>query len=217
MIGAMSSSESQPAPRRGRPPTIGPRELEIIALRLFVERGFDETTIEDIAAEAGIQRRTFHRYFSTKADVLWQGFDEEVARLRHALDEADRALPLMASIREAVIAINRYTSQDIPELRTRMELLSSVSVLQASAASHYDAWEAAVADYVSARTGDAPDSLYPLAIGRTMLAACRTAYDLWIAEGESDLTEYLEKAIRALASGFAETNARIQTVANADR
>ncbi len=212
----MSSSKSPQAPRRGRPPTTGPRELELIALRLFGERGFEVTTIEDIAAEAGIQRRTFHRYFSTKADVLWQGFDEEVARLRLALSEADRTLPLMDSIREAVVAINHYTSDDIPELRVRMELLSSVPVLQASAASHYDAWEAAVADYVSARTGAASDSLYPLAIGRTTLAACRTAYDLWLAQGESDLTEYLENALRALASGFAETNARIETGVRAD-
>jgi TetR/AcrR family transcriptional regulator, regulator of mycofactocin system len=212
----MSSSEPEQAPRRGRPPTTGPRELELIALRLFGEQGFEVTTIEDIAAEAGIQRRTFHRYFSTKADVLWQGFDEEVARLRLALDEADRTIPLMDSIREAVVAINHYTSDDIPELRVRMELLSSVPVLQASAASHYDAWEVAVADYVSVRTGAAPDSLYPLAIGRTMLAACRTAYDLWIGQDESDLTEYLENAIRALASGFAETNARIETGVRAD-
>ena len=47
--------------RRGRPPGTSRRELELIALRLFSEQGFDNTTIEQIAAEAGVSKRTFFR------------------------------------------------------------------------------------------------------------------------------------------------------------
>ena len=57
--------------RRGRPPGTSRRELELIALRLFTGQGFDNTTIEQIAAEAGVSRRTFFRYFGSKASVLW--------------------------------------------------------------------------------------------------------------------------------------------------
>ena len=46
------------AARRGRPRGTSRRTLELIALRLFAEQGFDETTIEQIAAEAGVSRRT---------------------------------------------------------------------------------------------------------------------------------------------------------------
>lgn len=190
------------ARRRGRPPASGPRELEVIALRLFVENGFDATTVDDIASEAGIGRRTFHRYFANKADVLWHGFDQEVLTLRDALAATDPELPLLDAIRSAVLSVNRYTADDVPELRSRMELIGSVMALQASAAAHYDAWEEAVADFVATRTGQDPNSLYPLAIGRTMLAACRTAYDIWIRRGDADLIEYLDAAIRALGSGF---------------
>src|SRR5262249_58718973 len=56
--------------RRGRPPGTSRRKLELIALRLFTEQGFDETPIEQIAAEAGVSRRTFFRYFSSKSNVL---------------------------------------------------------------------------------------------------------------------------------------------------
>ena len=71
--------------RRGRPPGTSRRELELIALRLFTDQGFDSTTIEQIAAEAGVSRRTFFRYFSSKANVLWSEFDHEVDVIRVAL------------------------------------------------------------------------------------------------------------------------------------
>ena len=71
--------------RRGRPPGTSRRELELIALRLFTEQGFDNTTIEQIAAEAGVSKRTFFRYFGSKTSVLWSEFDHEVDVIRAAL------------------------------------------------------------------------------------------------------------------------------------
>ncbi|HEX7161049.1 MAG TPA: TetR family transcriptional regulator, partial [Trebonia sp.] len=53
----------QAGARRGRPRSTSRRELRLIALRLFASRGFDNTTIEQIAAEAGVSERTFFRYF----------------------------------------------------------------------------------------------------------------------------------------------------------
>src|SRR5690348_4397568 len=81
--------------RRGRPPGTSRRELELIALRLFTEQGFDNTTIEQIAAEAGVSKRTFFRYFSSKTSVLWSEFDHEVDVIRAALDEVPAGTPMM--------------------------------------------------------------------------------------------------------------------------
>jgi hypothetical protein len=83
-----------------------------------------------------------------------------------------------------------------------MSLITSVPALQASAAQHYDAWERAVSEFAAIRLGESPDSLYPLAIGRATLAVCRAAYDRWIDRADADLTVYLDRALRALASGF---------------
>jgi len=188
--------------RRGRPPGTSRRQLELIALRLFTEHGFDETPIEQIAAEAGVSRRTFFRYFDSKTSVLWGEFDAEVDAIRAALAAVPAEVPMMDAIRRAVVAANHYRAEDIPELRARMNLIISVPALQSSAAVRYDAWERAISDFAAARTGQPADSLYPLAIGRATLAACRAAYDRWCARGDAGLTVYLDAAVVALTAGF---------------
>ena len=188
--------------RRGRPPGTSRRELELIALRLFTDQGFDGTTIEHIAAEAGVSKRTFFRYFSSKAGVLWSEFDSEVDTIRAALGEVPATVPMMDAIRRAVVTANHYGPQDVPELRIRMNLISCVPALQSSAALHYDAWERAISDFAATRIGQPADSLYPLAVGRATQAACRAAYDRWLARADADLTFYLDAALAALAAGF---------------
>jgi mycofactocin system transcriptional regulator len=188
--------------RRGRPPGTSRRELELIALRLFTEQGFDDTTIEQIAAEAGVSKRTFFRYFGSKSDVLWGEFDTEVEVIRAALAEVPAGVPMMDAIRRAVVAANHYGPRDIPELRMRMNLIGSVPALMSSAALRYDAWERAISDFAATRIGQPAGSLYPLAVGRATLAACRAAYDCWTVRGDADLTFYLDAALAALAAGF---------------
>jgi mycofactocin system transcriptional regulator len=206
----MRTAEPGPAPdlmpagpRRGRPPGTSARELELISLRLFSADGFEDTTVERIAAEAGVSRRTFFRYFDSKADVLWHAFDGEVRALRTAFAEVPDSVPLMEAIRQVVVGANRYRAEDVPELRTRMNLIGSEPALQASAAQHYDAWERAVIDFAAGRLGQPGDALIPLAIGRATLAVCRSAYDHWLDRADARLTVYLDLALRALAAGFA--------------
>lgn len=198
------TESGQPAVRRGRPPGTSARSLELIALRLFTTTGFEETTVDQIAAAAGVSRRTFFRYFDSKAAVLWHEFDREVEALRAAFDEVAPDTDLMTAIRRVVVSVNRYGADDVAELRMRINLIGSVPALQASAAPHYDAWERAVSSFAARRIGQPEDSLIALAIGRTTLAACRAAFDCWVVRGDADLTAYLDEAVRALATGFAQ-------------
>ncbi|HEY2287223.1 MAG TPA: mycofactocin system transcriptional regulator [Streptosporangiaceae bacterium] len=190
------------AARRGRPPGTSRRELELIALRRFTDQGFEATTIEQIAAEAGVSKRTFFRYFGSKASVLWSEFDHEVETIRAALAQVPAEVPMMDAIRRAVVAANHYGPTDVPELRLRMNLIGTVPALQSSAAVHYGEWEQAISDFAATRVGQPAGSLYPLAIGRVTLAACRAAYDRWSARADADLTFYLDAALAALAAGF---------------
>ncbi|MEU3013186.1 mycofactocin system transcriptional regulator [Nocardia asteroides] len=196
---------SVPTPRahRGRPPRTTRRELEVIAMRLFAEHGFDDVTVERIAAAAGVSERTFFRYFPSKAEVLWHQFDVEVEDLRDAFAAVPDDEPMMAAVRRIVVAANRYRAEDIPELRTRMLLVSGVPALSAGAGAHYDAWERAVGEFAARRLGTTANDLVPLAVGRTTLAAARAAFDAWLERGDTDLTVYLDRALSALERGFA--------------
>jgi mycofactocin system transcriptional regulator len=198
--------------RRGRPPSTSRRELRLIALRLFAERGFDNTTIEQIAAEAGISERTFFRYFMTKAGVLWTEFETEVETISASLAAVTDDVPLMDAIRGAVVAANHYHADDVPEMRLQMQLIATVPALSFSAAEHYEAWERAISEFAGRRLGQPADSLYPLAIGRAVLAACRAAYDRWSARADDDLTIYLDAALSALEAGFAPEALRVTPV-----
>lgn len=187
---------------RGRPPQTSAREIEVVALALFSRDGFDATTVDQIATAAGVSRRTFFRYFPSKADVLWGQFDAEVDTIASLLEQTSDELSVMAAVHEAVVAANAYRPEDIPELRVRMALINEVPELFAAAAVHYDRWERAVAEFVARRTGGDPEDLYPLALARATLATCRAAYEVWMAHGDVHLTSYLDRALRNLAAGF---------------
>jgi mycofactocin system transcriptional regulator len=193
--------------RRGRPPGTSARQLELIALDLFARHGFEETTVEQIAAAAGVSRRTFFRYFDSKAAVLFSEFDAEVAELREAFAAVPANVGVMTAIRRVVVGVNHYRAEDVPELRARMSLIGSNPSLQAEAARHYDAWEQAVGDFAAQRLGQPADSLYPLAIARATLATARAAFERWAVRADADLTVYLDAALAALAAGFATSSA----------
>ncbi len=75
-----------PEPRSGRPRASSREVLSEAACELFLEQGYDATSVSDITRRAGVSRSSFFNYFSAKSDVLWSGYDEQadaaIERLR---------------------------------------------------------------------------------------------------------------------------------------
>ncbi|SEG67223.1 mycofactocin system transcriptional regulator [Thermomonospora echinospora] len=190
------------APRVGRRPRTSRAELEQVALRLFAERGFEETTVDDIAAAAGIGRRTFFRYYGSKNDVVWGDFERELEHMRAWFAGCPPEIPMMDALRRAVVAFNRLDPDQVPWHRLRMMMILQVPALQAHSTLRYADWRAVVAVFVAGRLGQPADALMPQAIAYACLGAAVASYEQWLRHDDADLGELLNRAMSALAHGF---------------
>ncbi|MFD4605527.1 mycofactocin system transcriptional regulator [Streptomyces sp. NPDC058464] len=188
--------------RSGRPRVTSRSALERLGFELFAVRGFDDTTVDDIAAAAGIGRRTFFRYFASKNDLVWGDFEAQLVRLEALLAAADPDKPMMEALREAVVEFNRFDPAEVPWHRQRMALILRVPTLQADSAVRYASWRDLVTEFAARRLGHPASDLLPRLIGGTVLAACVTAYEQWLADEDADLGELLDLAVRQLADGY---------------
>jgi TetR/AcrR family transcriptional regulator, regulator of mycofactocin system len=191
-----------PAAGPGRPPSTTRHQLQDIAMEMFSAQGYDEVTIEALAAAAGISRRTFFRYFSSKADALMADFDADVERLRSVLAGSDPGLPLMDAIRIAVVEVNDYRADDLAQLRQRLLLQHSNPALLANGILHYEEWQAVVAEFAAARLGQQPGDLLPQVIARSVFGAAYAGFMSWLADERGDLSPRLDDALRAMAGAF---------------
>ena len=71
--------------RAGRPRASSRETLAEAACELFLEKGYEATSIVDIAQRAGVSRSSFFNYFASKSDVLWSGLDARIATASVAL------------------------------------------------------------------------------------------------------------------------------------
>jgi TetR/AcrR family transcriptional regulator, regulator of mycofactocin system len=177
--------------------------IEQAALDLFARKGFEQVTTDEIADAAGISRRTFFRYFATKADAVWGDFGSHVERLDRLLATARTDQPVLASICAAYVEVNDYAVADLPMLRQRMALILGEPALQAHSQVRYADVDRVVAEHVARRTGRAPDALLPRLVATTTRAAATTAFEVWLADGTTSLGDDLHAAFDQLADGFA--------------
>ena len=177
-------------------------ELEQAAFALFAAQGFEATTVDEIAAAAGIGRRTFFRYFPSKNDIPWGAFEDELDRMRVRLKACPPEVPLMDAIRIALIDFNRVEPAQVPLHRRRMELILRVPALLAHSTLRFTAWRDVVAEFVAERTGRRPEELAPQAIAHAVLGVSVAAYEHWLDHPAADLGPLLDDAMRQLGNAF---------------
>ena len=186
---------SEASARGGRHPTTTRAHLSHVALKLFIEHGFEETTVDDIAHAAGIGRRTLFRYFPSKNDLPWGDFEVGLEDMRNFLADLPADLPLVDALFAAIVEFNRFPAEEIPYHRKRMELLLNVPALVAHSTLRYAAWREVIADFAAARLGVAADSLEPRSIGWIFLGVSLSAYEQWLQHEDADLIPLIESAL----------------------
>ncbi len=179
--------------------------LEQAALRLFAERGYDQTTVEDIAEAADVAVRTFFRYFSSKQDVLFgEVVADRLGRLRTELANRPAAEDPITAVQAVMELLDFDSPEEEEQILARMELMRA----QPSFVSRYleliDQMRATVVEFVAERTGlDPSRDLYPLLVG----GACATAWDaslkLWVESGATrSLRTLRNEAFATLIEGL---------------
>jgi TetR/AcrR family transcriptional regulator, regulator of mycofactocin system len=185
----------------GRPPGTSRRAVSRTALDMFAERGFEETTVDDVADALGVSRRTLFRYFASKNDMVWGDFDWVLARLGRCLEATAPGEPLHDALARAVVESNRYEDEQLPELRIRMRLITGVPALQAHSALRYAEWREVIAAWVAGRLDCGIGDLMPQTVAHAALGTSMAAFLVWVDDPSSDLVANLERAYALLGQG----------------
>ncbi|WP_432824542.1 TetR/AcrR family transcriptional regulator [Dactylosporangium sp. CA-092794] len=173
------------------------------AWRLFIDRGYDQVTVQDICVAAEIAPRTFHRYFAGKEDVV----AEPVRRMTSIAEERVAAAPASVSdaeaLREALLAVGRF----VVEHRELLTGLRAVALQSHQLRSSYPGvrpdHEAHLAVRLAARRG-APDEgrgwRLRLLVG-CAVAGFRVWYEDYFRDAPQDPLEHLERILGVAVSG----------------
>jgi len=170
---------TEPEPLRVRRRRLLQDEIERVAIRLFLERGFDAVSVDDIAAAAGMSGRTFFRYYSTKDEILRR----YQAGLTDALFDAFAAQPASSSALDALRAAYAATS-DVPEpdrarVRALGRLLTTVPAVHARSVGEAQLDDRITAEY-SRRDRTRRDDLRPAVIVAAVSAAAQVGWTRWV-------------------------------------
>ena len=180
------------------------------ALRLFAEKGYADTTVEEIADAAAISPRTFFRYFPSKEDVvLWDEYDPQVGELLAARPDDE---PVAESFRAIMSeSLDGLLRRDPDQLLTKVRLLSSVPELRARflemqasllSSTERPGFEMAAA---LAHRHHVPDERQLRVTVGALSAAVTIAIDEWQRDGgKADLLSLFDQMVDALAAGIGE-------------
>jgi AcrR family transcriptional regulator len=182
------------------------RGLAAAAVRLFEERGFAATTVEEIADAADYSASTFFRAFERKEDAVFFDMPERLHALRAEFD-ADAAPPSWAQLRAALLHHAQTWEEDDPEFAAaRVRLFHREPALSSRYFEYCQEYEVWVAGLVAGRRdADArSDVVVQLAAG-CVVAALRAAFSVQAvasgAAGGRSVVAHLEHAFDALEAG----------------
>jgi AcrR family transcriptional regulator len=182
--------------------------LQQAAIELFAERGYERTTVAEIAQRAGLTERTFFRHFPDKREVLFDGANT----LQHEFVGAVTGAPVDASPIDAVTAGLRAAGTMLEErgpfAGVRQRIIAGSEELQEREAKKLLALSAAIADALRER--GVPEPAASLAADAA-ISVFRIGFERWIAQDAHSLWEILDEALdelRAITAGAPVTSAR---------
>ncbi|MEV4282062.1 TetR family transcriptional regulator [Actinoplanes xinjiangensis] len=196
--------ESPPESMAERKRRLVAGELRDAALMLLATKGFDAVTVDDIAAVAGVSRRTFFRYFASKEDVVVRFLADMGASVVTELAARPRAEPPSAALRHAIwvpLAACTDRADHTERARIVVRLILDTPALHARWLDRQSRWRDALAAELAARHRLDPDTdPYPrMAAGMAMLALDTVLRQWQPGADEQRLAELTDQAFAVVA------------------
>jgi AcrR family transcriptional regulator len=173
-------------------------ELSETAVDLFLEQGFEQTTIDEIIAAAGISRRSFFRYFGTKEDVVLGHLAGEGAVVRAELERRAPSEDIWTALTESLSAVeHRSADRERPLALARM-IYGSPTLRAASVHKHLG-WRTDLVPEVERRLDGDERELRANAVVAAFIGCLDVAGEQWAHDGDvRPLREYLAVAVGAV-------------------
>jgi AcrR family transcriptional regulator len=176
--------------------------LEKAAMELYVERGFDETTVAEIAKRAGLTERTFFRHFADKREVLFAGAAMLQDLFVRALGDAAPDLPPVDAAIAGVVAGGVLIQERRDFARQRYEIIAANAELQERELIKLASLSAALADALRRR--GVPDHAASLA-AEVAIAVFRVAFERWVTDPVGlDLPQLMRESLDELRAVTAD-------------
>jgi AcrR family transcriptional regulator len=199
---------SHPISLRERKKARTRRALVEAALRLFAERGFEATTVAEIAEAADVSPRTFFTYFPAKEDVLFADAQDRIDRLRDALAKRTPDESLLDALRRAAREIVADQSFRAEEQRAHMQVIGANPALGARALQDLLAAEQVVAAAIADDLGVDQTDLQPQVAAAAAVNALRGAFMTWFLSGASgDPQPAFDQALDLIEHGLGTLSA----------
>lgn len=178
-------------------------DIRRAAFRLFVERGYDAVTTEEIASAAGVSPRTFFRYVATKDELLLAPVRHGGAAIVNLLEQRPAKEPPDVALINAIVGrIRSFDEADIAEWR--QALLVAPGLLD-KATIHTPVDKERAAKLVGERMGADPDEdIRPALLAQLAFAAADFAFQRWVRESAAPrpLDRYVTEALEAVKSRY---------------
>ena len=198
----LSSGEKSPAAAglRQRKRQQTRERLKRAAMALFLERGFEATTIDDIATAADVSRRSFFHYFASKEDVVAAWQEDAAAALVTEILARPADESMLTAAENAIAAVVKRI--DPTEAAAMSRLKRDNPALQARDQLKYEKLERAFVEGLTQRSGRKSDRLKARLVAMIATGAMRVGGESWLSEGTRDKPEAFVKrtfdAIRAI-------------------
>lgn len=186
-------------------PTLQARKQQVVrdviwdaATDLFAEKGFDETTVEDIAKAAGVSRRSFFRYFSSKNDLMAQGIVNYGDYLTEAIAACPAGRPLAEVFRRTVTQVAEVSAA---KARTRkiMQVAMTYPAAREAQLSRMAELQERLAEAFARRSRESgEDDLMPNILAGLTLSFLAVTFRAWFEHGQQDISVTVDEVFATL-------------------